>query len=189
MGETFDGDRESEGARFMERFAMIMSESGYPRMAARVFAALLVSGEGRRTAAELGDQLGVGAPAISGAVKYLLRVGMITRERDPGQRRDHYRVDQAAWFKATSSSDEVFRRFEEGARDGVAVFGTGTPAGERLDEVQRFFAFLRGEVPKLMRRWQEQNAALKDGRSAEVAPTQPDDAERGQRGGDGGQGQ
>jgi DNA-binding MarR family transcriptional regulator len=165
MAETPDtgGDRETAAAQFLERFAMIMSESGYPRMAARVFAAVLVSEEGRRTAAELAGQLRVGPPAISGAVKYLMRVGMITRERDPGQRRDHYRVDQSAWYKAALSSDEVYRRFEEGAHDGLAVFSPDTPAGARLAEIERFFAFLRSEVPKLMHKWQELNAVSEEG--------------------------
>jgi hypothetical protein len=42
-----------------------------PRMPARVFAAVLVAEDGRRTAAELADQLGVSPAAISGAVPIL----------------------------------------------------------------------------------------------------------------------
>jgi DNA-binding MarR family transcriptional regulator len=156
--EASGGVPTADGLRFLERFALILSDSGYPRMAARVLAALLIADDGRRTAAELADVLQVGPSAVSGAVKYLMRVGMVTRERDPGERRDHYRVDQAAWYRAAASSDEVFRRFEEGARDGVEVFGTDTPAGARMDETRRFFAFLRSEVPQLLHKWNEVNA-------------------------------
>jgi DNA-binding MarR family transcriptional regulator len=156
--ETGGGGPTADGLRFLERFALIMSDSGYPRMAARVLAALLIADDGRRTAAELADVLQVGPSAVSGAVKYLMRVGMVTRERDPGERRDHYRVDQAAWYRAAASSDEVFRRFEEGARDGAEVLGTDTPAGARMDETRRFFAFLRSEVPQLLHKWNEVNA-------------------------------
>ncbi|MEV4244082.1 MarR family transcriptional regulator [Streptosporangium canum] len=158
---------------FLERFAMIMSESGYPRMAARVFAALLVSDDGRLTAAELAERLQVGPPAISGAVKYLMHVGMVARERDPGERRDRYRVDQVAWFTAATSSDEVFRRFEEGAREGLEVFDRDTPVGARLEEIRRFFAFLRREVPQLMHKWRElearEVAAAQTGRGGPTA--------------------
>ncbi|MEU6712193.1 MarR family transcriptional regulator [Nonomuraea sp. NPDC046802] len=143
---------------FRERFAMVMSESGYPRMAARVFAALLVSDDGSLTAAELAEELQVGPSAISGAVKYLMRVGMVIRERDPGERRDRYRVDQVAWFTAAVSSDEVFRRFEDGAREGLKVFDVGTPVGARLEETRRFFAFLRREVPQLLTKWQQEES-------------------------------
>jgi DNA-binding MarR family transcriptional regulator len=164
MAETLEtgGDQDSAAARFRERFAMIMSDSGYPRMAARVFAAVLVSDEGRRTAAELAEELRVGPSAISGAVKYLMTVGMLARERDPSERRDRYRVDQSAWYKAATASDEVYRRFEEGAREGLSVFDPGTPPGERLAEIEGFFAFLRSEVPKLLMKWQELNAAAKE---------------------------
>ncbi|GLW09507.1 MarR family transcriptional regulator [Microtetraspora sp. NBRC 13810] len=167
MAETIGGttgtgdDREIEALRFVERFALIMSESGYPRMAARVFVALMASPEGALTAARLAEMLQVGPSAISGAVKYLIRVGMVTRERDPGHRRDRYRVDQASWYAAAASSDAVYRRFEEGARDGVEVLGADTPAGARLDETRRFFAFLRREVPDLLRRWREYNDATR----------------------------
>ncbi|MEU7864388.1 MarR family transcriptional regulator [Nonomuraea sp. NPDC049141] len=147
-----------EARRFLERFAVIMSEVGYPRMAARVLAALLVADDGRRTAAELADLLQVGPSAVSGAVKYLMQVGMVIRERDPRERRDRYRVDQTAWYRAAASSDEVFRRFEEGASDGVEVLGIDTPAGRRMDETRRFFAFLRHEVPQLLHEWNELNA-------------------------------
>ncbi|GAA0951311.1 helix-turn-helix domain-containing protein [Nonomuraea longicatena] len=138
---------------------MIMSDSGYPRMAARVFAAVLVSDEGRRTAAELADELRVGASAISGAVKYLMSVGMLARERDPNERRDHYRIHESAWDGAMGPAGEIFRRLEEGAGEGVAVFGAGTAVGARLEEIQSFFAYLGAEVPRLLTRWSETRAA------------------------------
>ncbi|MER6576174.1 MarR family transcriptional regulator [Nonomuraea sp. NPDC001023] len=150
-----------EARRFLERFAVIMSEVGYPRMAARVLAALLIADDGRLTAAELADLLQVGPSAVSGAVKYLARVGMVTRERELGERRDHYRVDPTAWYRAAASSDEVFRRFEEGASDGVEALGLDTPAGQRMDETRRFFAFLRHEVPQLIHKWDELNAGIR----------------------------
>ncbi|GLW09500.1 hypothetical protein Misp01_46290 [Microtetraspora sp. NBRC 13810] len=76
----------------------------------------------------------------------------------------HQRGYRWAWrrrYAAAASSDAVYRRFEEGARDGVEVLGADTPAGARLDETRRFFAFLRREVPDLLRRWREYNDAAR----------------------------
>ena len=42
---------------FVERFASVLTESGFPRMPARVFAALLATDSGRLTAAELAAML------------------------------------------------------------------------------------------------------------------------------------
>jgi hypothetical protein len=52
-------------ARFVERFASVLEESGMPRMPSRVFAALLATDSGRATAAELADGLRVSAAAVS----------------------------------------------------------------------------------------------------------------------------
>ncbi|MCG8925647.1 GbsR/MarR family transcriptional regulator [Lentzea sp. CC55] len=151
--------QDTEERRFLERFAVVLSDSGYPRMAARVFSALLMSPTGKRTAAELVELLGVGPSAISGGINYLLRTGMAIRERDPGQRRDHYGVHQLAWFEALTSSDSVYRRFEDVAKEGTKIFGPDTEVGARLAQTERFFAFLRQEIPQLMRKWREMDSS------------------------------
>ncbi|GII96195.1 GbsR/MarR family transcriptional regulator [Sinosporangium siamense] len=146
--------------RFRESFAVIMAGAGYPRMAARVFSAILLSESGRLTSGELAGVLDAGPSAISPAVRYLTQVGMVIRERAPGQRRDHYRIHESAWYGAMGPANEVFRRLEEGAREGVEVFGAGTPIGARLEEIRSFFAYLGAEVPRLLRSWSEARAGL-----------------------------
>ncbi|MFC3521718.1 GbsR/MarR family transcriptional regulator [Streptomonospora nanhaiensis] len=158
MADAGDDARDMAERRYAERFAVLLWESGYPRMAARVFASILTAENGRRTAADLAERLQVGPSAISGAVKYLIDVGMVVREREPGQRRDHYCARPSAWFDAVAANLDVFTRFETGAREGVEVFGAGTPVGERLDEVSRAFAFLRREIPLLLEKWRAQEA-------------------------------
>ncbi len=92
-------------------------------------------------------------------MKYLLRTGMAVRERDPGQRRDHYSVHQVAWFEALTSSDTVYRRFEDIAHEGTEIFGTQTEVGVRLAQTERFFAFLREAIPQLMQQRKDRDAA------------------------------
>jgi DNA-binding transcriptional regulator GbsR (MarR family) len=58
-----------DAARFIERFASVMEESGIPRMPARVFAALLATDSGRLTSSELAELLQVSPAAVSGAVR------------------------------------------------------------------------------------------------------------------------
>ncbi len=58
MAEGSDGGPAAEAARrFIERFALNLTEAGRPRMPARVFAGILIADDGRRTAAELADLL------------------------------------------------------------------------------------------------------------------------------------
>lgn len=145
--------------RFVERFALTLLETGLPRMPARVFAALLSAPDARLTAAELAEQLQVSPAAISGAVRYLIQVRLVTREREPGTRRDHFRILDDFWYEATMHRDEMLARWDRDLLAGIeAVGGPDTEAGARLDETRRFLAFVRGEVPQLMAKWREQRA-------------------------------
>jgi DNA-binding transcriptional regulator GbsR (MarR family) len=139
--------------RFIERFALNLAEAGMPRMPARVFAAVLVAEDGRRTAAELAGELGVSPAAISGAVRYLTQLRLVSREREPGERVDHYRVSSETWYEAIARRDEMVARWLQDLAEGVKSVGPDTAAGARLEETRAFFEFLLQEVPRLLERW------------------------------------
>ncbi|MFI6713228.1 GbsR/MarR family transcriptional regulator [Nonomuraea sp. NPDC050478] len=156
--------RAGEGAiaDFRERFAQILVESGMPRMAARVYAALLVTDSGRLSAAELAEQLGVGASAISGAVKYLVRVRLVERGREPGSRHDFCRVHEHTWSHFISQSVPMLVQVQTGAEQGATLLGLDSTAGQRLDETRRFFAFMREEIERSMAKWRRQTGEPAD---------------------------
>jgi hypothetical protein len=146
--------------RFIERFASNLVEAGFARMPARVFVALLASDSGRLTAAEVGDVLQVSPAAVSGAVRYLMQISLVTRERDPGSRRDYYRVHDDAWHDAVLGRDQLLLRWDAAVAEGVEVVGAGTPAGRRLVLTREFFDFLRTQLPALLNEWLERRAKL-----------------------------
>src|ERR671930_567348 len=109
-----DGNRDAV-RHFIERYASALADAGMPRMPARVFAALLATDSGRLTAAELADLLRVSPAAISGAVRYLGHVGLISRERETGSRRDHYRVHDHGWYEVTLRRERLISRWLDDA--------------------------------------------------------------------------
>ncbi len=143
----------AELARFVERFALDLTEAGFPRMPARVLVALLVTEDGTATASELGAALSISPAAVSGAIRHLLQLEMVTREREPGRRSDHYRVRDDIWYRSVERRDRAYERLEDTLLAGVAAAGAGSRAGVRLDETRRFFEFVRTETPGVMRRW------------------------------------
>jgi DNA-binding transcriptional regulator GbsR (MarR family) len=148
------GGRDAEAvSKFVESFAAQLVEAGMQRMAARVFAALLSSDEGVMTSAELGEQLRISPAGVSGAVRYLAQTHMVAREREPGSRRERYRVQGDQWYEALTNREAVLKRWEAALRDGVASLGAETPAGRRMAETLAFFEFLDGEVSAMMERW------------------------------------
>jgi DNA-binding transcriptional regulator GbsR (MarR family) len=161
MSDAAPGERDPESiSHFVERFAAALTDGGIPRMPARVFVALLAKDSGARTAAELSALLQISPAAVSGAVRYLQQVGLISREREPGSRRDHYRVHDDTWYEATVRRDQMLRRWAESVREGVEVLGLETRAGARMAETLAFFEFLEAETPALLDRWHEIRAGL-----------------------------
>jgi predicted transcriptional regulator len=145
--------------RFVERFALVFTASGIPRMPARVFAYVLADDAEAYTAAELADGLRVSPAAISQAVRYLVQVGLLGREREPGSRSDVYRIyDDDVWSRIYAGQVQVLDQFEAAAADGVAVLGLDRQGGRRMEETRRFFAFMRQELPRSLERWQEHRA-------------------------------
>jgi DNA-binding transcriptional ArsR family regulator len=156
---------EDDGAlRFIERFALLLTDGGIPRMAARVFACVLADDAGQLTARELSERLQVSPAAISGAARYLIQVGMLTKAREPGARRDHYRLGDDVWYEAFGQRDTLLRRWEDGLVEGIELLGPGSPAGRRLEETRAFFAFLRAELAPMLERWREHQQAAASGR-------------------------
>ena len=108
-----------DGMRFVEDFALLLTDTGVPRMPARVFACVLADDFGGLTAAELADRLQVSPAAISGAVRWLMQMHLLTRAREPGARRDHYRMRDDQWYEATVFKTAALQRFEDVLAEGV----------------------------------------------------------------------
>ncbi|MDI3420348.1 GbsR/MarR family transcriptional regulator [Streptomyces luteolus] len=161
MGQPAGTERDEEAvARFVENFAAVFVDAGIQRMPARVFAALLSSDAGAMSSAELGEQLQVSPAAVSGAVRYLSQQHMVSREREPGTRRERYRVHNNQWYEALANRDQIMKRWEEALREGVNSLGSETPAGRRMAETQAFFEFVGQELPLLLERWRERREEL-----------------------------
>lgn len=149
-------------SRFVERFAAELTEAGMQRMASRVFAALLASETGSLTSAELGERLQISPAAVSGAIRYLSQVHMVSRERDPGTRRDRYVLHNEVWYETLTRRDAILTRWEKVLRDGAEILGPDTAAGRRTAETAEFFEFLQKEMLTMLDRWR----AYRDERAA-----------------------
>ncbi|MEU6662472.1 MarR family transcriptional regulator [Streptomyces sp. NPDC046821] len=159
-GETAVEGYDDAVSRFVERFAAELTEAGMQRMASRVFAALLASEDGALTSAELSERLRISPAAVSGAVRYLSQVSLVSREREPGSRRDRYRVHSDVWYETFTKRDAILARWVKVLRDGVAALGEDTPAGLRVAETAEFMFFLENEMSSLLERWRAHRATL-----------------------------
>jgi DNA-binding transcriptional regulator GbsR (MarR family) len=149
--------------RFVERFAMILVESGMPRMPSRVFAYVLADDAESYTARELATGLRVSPAAISGAVRYLLQTGLLIREREPGARSDHYRVyDDDIWYTIAQQRLPLLKRYEDILTEGVEMLGQARPGGRRVRETLEYMRFTRAEMAESAERWREHKRKVLD---------------------------
>lgn len=155
---THEGRDRQAVAEFIERFGAALVDAGVPQMPALVFVALLVADSARLSAEELAAQLRVSPAAISGAVKYLMHIGLVRRERQPGSRRHYYVLQDPTWYELVARREQILDRWIADTRAGVDAVGAATPAGRRLAESLDFFEFLREEMSAMLARWRRRQA-------------------------------
>ncbi|WP_433182265.1 helix-turn-helix domain-containing protein [Actinoallomurus sp. CA-150999] len=131
---------------FAEDFAALMVQIGLPPMAGRVLAHLITTDSGALTSADLVRQLQVSPASISKAIGYLEGLDVVRRERDPSRRRERYLIGDDVWLRTWRASARKNTMWADTARRGIRIFGLGTPAGARLNEMARFFARLSANM-------------------------------------------
>jgi biotin operon repressor len=160
MAEAVGAGRDEESVRrFVEQSARMLADWGFPRMPARVLMTIMSADEDVLSAKDLADRLSVSPAAVSGAVRYLLQLGLLAREPVPGSRRDHYRMPDDAWYEAMVTEGEMLTKLSAMADDGTAALGgRSTPAGARVAEMAEYYRFVRAEMAGMQERWRVKKA-------------------------------
>jgi DNA-binding transcriptional regulator GbsR (MarR family) len=130
---------------------------GFPRTPARIFVALLTADDSSLTAAQLAELLQASPASVSGGARYLLQVGLITAEGEPGSRRQHYQMSVDVWQDIVSLRDRQFTRWAAELADGVSILGPDSPAGLRMAQTVRYFEFISVEMADLLQRWKQRD--------------------------------
>ncbi|MFD7667014.1 helix-turn-helix domain-containing protein [Streptomyces sp. NPDC059788] len=145
---TPDGSAEEEIIELAVR-------SGLPRMTARVHVDLLLSEDGRRTAAELTRRLKVSPASVSVAVNFLVDQGYVRRERDPLRRRDIYVVDDDAWYRSIVLSAQRTLDTARAATATAEKVGLDSPVGQRLSRTGTFLERVIEDMMESADRWRD----------------------------------
>jgi len=148
---------DDEFLRAIERLAVVLDEAGMPRMAARVYACMLIDGHAPYSAADLGDALQVSAPAVSGAMRVLVGGRLVVKEREPGNRVDHYRTVMDVWETMTRLRIDQLLTWHSSLEEAARILGPRTRGGRRMHQAAQFLAFSRERTLTWVQEWQEQN--------------------------------
>ncbi|WP_327116239.1 helix-turn-helix domain-containing protein [Nocardia sp. NBC_01730] len=138
--------RDAESVRdYEETFTTMLMQQGMPRTTARVLTCLFTADTGSLTAPEVVGRLQISPPSVSKAIKFLELQGLVRRETDE-RRRVRYIVDDNVWYQATIDSARGMAEVAEITRQGVEIFGHGTPTATRLANMARFSDFISESI-------------------------------------------
>ncbi|MDA1383807.1 MULTISPECIES: helix-turn-helix domain-containing protein [Glycomyces] len=136
---------------FEERFTRTMIATGVPAMPARVLTCLYTSAAGSLTPTDLVAALHVSPASVSKAAAWLADRGFLWRETEG--RRLRYRLDDQAFYHAWRASIAGMDAWADLTRQGADLLGDDTPAGARLRDSSRFFAYLRRDMADAAEHW------------------------------------
>ncbi|GAA4553345.1 GbsR/MarR family transcriptional regulator [Amycolatopsis samaneae] len=138
-----------------EQLALALIGNGLQRMTARVLAMLLFVEQETVTAGELAELLEASPGSISTALKSLSAVGLVEKVPAPGSRREHFRFPDEGWATLMSTQNAVVGQMQDAAETGIKAVGRKSRAGERLADMQDFYAHVMREMPAVIDRWRE----------------------------------
>jgi DNA-binding transcriptional ArsR family regulator len=141
-----DGQPTESVRGFVDQFATLLAATGLPRMTARVFVCLLTADASGLTAADLVRRLQVSPASVSKSIAHLEAMELVTRQADPGGRRERYLIDDDVWLRAWQADTGAHGEIATAAQRGIQIFGAETTAGVRLGRMGRFFALLREQM-------------------------------------------
>lgn len=144
--------------RFVEEFSAYLASIGFPRMPSSIFTELLASEEESVTARELADRLEVSPASISGGVRYLEQVHLVTRTRRTRERADRFAVADDPWASAMLAEQTAYPRIIAMCERALAQADLAEPAKARLSEARDFMAFMAEELPQMLERWRKSRA-------------------------------
>ncbi|GAA1455916.1 helix-turn-helix domain-containing protein [Nocardiopsis exhalans] len=151
-----DHGRDPEAVQeFRERLAALLVKTGLPRLMSRVLVCLYTSDAGALTTAELVKLLGISPASVSKAVGYLEEQELLSRERVPGSRAERYMIGEDVWYRSMMASARSNSKLAEAAGEGALTLGLSTPAGARLEEMNRFLWHTGADLARAAELWQQ----------------------------------
>ncbi|MCK4274755.1 MAG: hypothetical protein KAW90_07660 [Dehalococcoidales bacterium] len=151
-----------EERSFVEEVGLVFEKTGLPRMAGRMFGWLLISDPPYQSPAELADVLMASKGSISTTVRLLAQMGLIEHYIIPGERHDHFRLNEDALRKMVQHGlEDEIKMFRELAEYGLKLM-QDEPYVRRewLEQMRDRYNFLEKAFPKTMERYEKRRAKL-----------------------------
>jgi DNA-binding transcriptional regulator GbsR (MarR family) len=140
-----------------ESFSLIFEQFGFPRMAGRIFAYLILTEEPYVTQADLTEILQASTGSVSTMIRMLEQVGFVERVSLPGHRRDRFRVRPDPLVEMSRRRIEGIIHMINIVEKAKHTKEIGPLATARLERAESFYRFFHIEMELALVRWLEDN--------------------------------
>jgi DNA-binding transcriptional regulator GbsR (MarR family) len=138
-----------------EHLGVSFDKIGFPPLAGRVVAYLMLSDPPYRTFDEIVEHLQASKSSISTTLKYLEQMELTTYKTFPGDRRRHFRVAPKRWVSLIRVNDKLrtlINLFDH-------VLALRNPQEDvlnpEIEEIKDLYLYLEKELPMLLQRWEK----------------------------------
>jgi DNA-binding transcriptional regulator GbsR (MarR family) len=147
-------DVRAKRVAMVDRLALTLEGSGFPKAMAKVYAALMMAeGEGLSTS-ELMEEVHTSKASITSAMQFLTNVDLVERYSVRGSREAHYRVLKGRWGPIMERKLGGIASIRQTTEEALQIAGTKA-ARERLEEMRDVYAFYEREIAGIVKRWNE----------------------------------
>lgn len=157
MPNTHGASGASLPSDFPDSIAELFVAHGWPRLAGRVLAELMLAEPPFLSTVQLCDRLGTSKGHLSSAITVLKAMGMIERFGVAGSRRHHYRLTPDAFVRAMHASARPSRTLAELADQALGDVPAGSRAHDELTRMRDFYRFLAHRFPELVAEFETQS--------------------------------
>lgn len=147
---------------FVERFGLLLETEGFPRIAGRIMAFLLLTDAPCR-ADDLATELKISHGSVSTNTRLLERFGILERVSMPGDRATYYRVTRDPYGSILAEQLERMRRLHALVAETRRALGGNSSAqadgASRLSALERFYRMAIRSTEDLLDNWELAPAA------------------------------
>jgi hypothetical protein len=149
------GPDETPVERFVERFGVAAESYGWPRIAGKMLAFLLVCEPAEQSLADLQKALLVSKGSVSTMGHFLLERGFIERCSRRGDRQLYVRIAPGVWGRLLSRALASVGGFQALAQEALGLREGAVPSVRaRAEEMAEFYGWWAAEAPALLARWE-----------------------------------
>ena len=144
---------------FVEQMGSLFEQFGGPRMSGRIVGWLMICEPELQTAAQLAEILKASKGSISTMTRQLVQMQSIERIKKPGERAAYFCFARRPMSEVMARRMAMFAQLEKLTADGLELLADATEERrEPLQQLHDFHQFMRGEMTKVVQRWERSQA-------------------------------